>query len=817
VSDKQQPQKKRRWIRWLRNLVILISLLAVIALASVWALINSSLPELDGELVHEGLTAEATLERGLRGIPIAQGSTRPDLAFAIGFAHGQDRFFQMDLLRRRSAGHLSALFGILAIESDKDVLPHQLSRVADDVFADLSLKERRELEAYADGVNAGLASLGARPPEYFLLSQKPQPWLPSDTFRVVLSMSLTLQMDDGDVESERERLYSVLPTALAEFLDARGTKWDAPMIGPALRTAALPDATQLDLRTHPLWESWRNPPPENETGEVTGRAMWEPAFTYGSNNFAVSGDLTEHGGALFANDMHLGHAVPNIWYRAVLSVEGNDPEQNFRANGVTLPGIPGIVAGSNGYISWGYTNSYGDWLDLIVLEPGPEENTYMTPDGPLPIETIEQVIQVADEEPVSTSFEQTIWGPVIDTDVNGRKRVLRWTAQDPRATNFQLARLETLRSTEEALELAGFIGMPAQNLVVADRDGHIGWAITGRIPRRFGMNGDLPTSWADGSRGWNGYLDPAEAPRLLDPPSGRIWTANARVTNGPFLDVLGDGGYALGARAQQIRDDLFASDSFDETSFYEVQLDDRAVFLTRWRTLLLELLDEEALADNEDRREFRRLVNEGWTGHAAVDDVGYRLVRAFRTFTAPVVFDALTWPCKADDPEFPSINNRQYEGPLWTLVHERPIHLLDPLYEDWRSFLLARVDETTDYYLKNEDDRLADKTWGSRNTVKVHHPLANAIPVLGKFLNMPDRPGPGDRDMPRVQGIRQGASQRLVVAPGHESEGIMTMPTGQSGHFLSPHYNNLHWDWATGRQTPLDPGEPVNRWVFRPG
>ena len=171
--------------------------------------------------------------------------------------------------------------------------------------------------------------------------------------------------------------------------------------------------------------------------------------------------------------------------------------------------------------------------------------------------------------------------------------------------------------------------MPNQNFVVADAAGRIGWTIIGRIPRRVGFDGSVPTSWADGTRRWDGWLAPAEYPRVVDPPSGRIWTANARVVGGDMLAKMGDGGYDLGARQGQIRDDLLALDKARESDMLRIQLDDRALFLARWQKLLRGVLTPDAAAGDPRRGEARRLV-EAWGEHASVDSVGYRVVRAFR-------------------------------------------------------------------------------------------------------------------------------------------------------------------------------------------
>ena len=364
--------------------------------------------------------------------------------------------------------------------------------------------------------------------------------------------------------------------------------------------------------------------------------------------------------------------------------------------------------------------------------------------------------------------------------------------------------MERARNLDEALDIANRCGIPAQNCVVADRSGRIGWTLMGALPRRIGFDGRVPTSWADGARRWDGMLPPADHPRLVDPPSGRIWTANQRVVDGAMLARLGDAGYAIGARARQIRDDLFALQAARPEDLLGIQLDDRALFLERWRGLLLDVLTPEATRTDRHRREMRRLV-ENWGGRAAIESAGYRVVRAFRGAVSDFALAAPTAACSKADPRFRSRMLGQREGPVWRLVRERPQHFLDPRYASWDTLLLAAADTTLQELLR-DGPNLAPRTWGERNTTRIRHTLSRAVPALGRWLDMRPRPLPGDSHMPRVQGPASGASQRMVVSPGQEEKGFFHMPCGQSGHPLSPHYRDSHRAWEEGLATPFLPG-----------
>jgi penicillin amidase len=291
-------------------------------------------------------------------------------------------------------------------------------------------------------------------------------------------------------------------------------------------------------------------------------------------------------------------------------------------------------------------------------------------------------------------------------------------------------------------------------------------------------------------------------------------TANNRLVGGLGLQMLGPGSYDPGARARQIRDDLRALRRPRERDMLDVQLDDRALLMERWRSLALGALTEPSLTRPE-RREFRRLIQTDWNGRASTDSVGYRLVREFRTKVAELALAPFVAEARQLDPDFPATPGRSLEGPVWALVTGRPRHLLDPKYPDWHALLLDAVDRTVSS-LAADGRPLADRSWGEVNTVRVQHPLAGAVPWVGAWLNMPPQALPGDLHVPRVQGPTMGASERLTVSPGHEEDGYFHMPAGQSGHPLSPNYRDGHTAWARGEPTPFLPGPAVTRLVLRP-
>jgi len=791
-----------KWAAWVAGIAVAVALVLG-GIAFLWgrSRIEASLPMLDGTVEIAALSAAVQIERDDLGIPTITASNRLDLVRATGWLHGQERFFQMDLLRRQAAGELAELFGAAALDTDRRNRVHRFRKRAEQDVARMNESQRAIIEAYCEGVNSGLAALGSAPPEYLLLHAEPAPWRPDDTGLAIFSMYLLLQGSAGRYESSLGLMHDLLPRELFEFLVPVGTEWDAPIVGGPLPAAPMPGPEVIDLRAEVRSEQ----PP------LTDELLPVDALPAGSNNWAVAGWRTADGFALLANDMHLPLALPNTWYRA--SFRSLDDS----VTGFTFPGVPMMVVGSNGHVAWGLTNSMVDLSDLVILDIDPDDpDRYLTPDGYKRFELHEEVIAVKGGEESRLEVLSTIWGPVIDRDHLGRRRALRWVAHDPGASDLGGADLATARNLEEAIAIAQQSVIPTVNVVIADDSGRIGWTLTGLLPNRRFPGGSRPSSWSDGSHGWDGILERELYPEIIDPESGLIWTANNRVVGGAMLEALGDGGYDLGARARQIRDNLLALEGATVADMLAIQLDDRALFLDRWRDLLLGCLTSEALSGHPRREDLRQLVEEDWTGHASVASAGYRMVRAFRLFLAEQLFDAILSGYAEDPGQFRYMRTSQWEGPLWQLVSERPLHLLDARYSSWQDQLLSGADAVIDYFSTEEDPELASRTWGERNMVRIAHPLSLALPMLGRWLNLEPRALPGDSHMPRVQSPAFGASERMVVSPGREAEGIAHMPGGQSGHFLSPLYGKGHAAWAAGEPTPFLPGPAVHRLTLSP-
>jgi penicillin amidase len=806
------PSGTRRGRRALLRIALALGLLAAalavaVLVGGLWVRhrLIADLPRTTGRLVVAGLAAPATIERDRFGIPTVRGATRRDVAFATGFVHAQDRFFQMDLLRRRAAGELAELFGPAALRSDQAMRIHLFREHARRVLQASPPDIQGVLAAYAAGVNAGLAALAEPPFEYLVLRVEPRSWRPEDSVLVLFSMFTQLEDINGETESALTLMHDRLPEGLFRFLCPPATEWEAPVAGTWPAVVPPPGPEIFDLRRAPRAAAGL----DRSAAEAAGAAVPFSPARAASNSWAVAGPWTATGAALLANDLHLGLAVPNIWYRAVLAwpvAAGGAPRTLV---GATLPGTPALVVGSNGEIAWGLTNSVLDTSDLVLLEVDPRDpGRYLTPRGWRRFEHHREILKVKGGPDRELAVDWTVWGPVVGKDWRGRQRVVRAVVDEEGAADFAILGLESASSLEQALEIARGSGVPALNFVAADRTGRIGWTVAGRLPHRVGLDGEVASSWADGTRRWDGLVPPSEVPRLVDPPSGRLWTANNLVLAGEPAAPLGRGNFVLGARARQIRDDLFALPHATVEDMRRIQLDDRALFLERWHDLLLRVLTPRAVAADPRRRELRGLV-ERWGGRAAVGSAGYRMVRTFRLLVSRDVFAPLTAPCRKVDPEWSYEDHvNQYEGPLWQIVARRPLNLLDPKYKSWDEQLLASADETIALFARRGSN-LAGRTWGERNTAAIEHPMSAALPFVGRRLSMPPRQLPGDDDMPRVQAPDYGATLRMVVSPGREAEGIFQMPGGESGNPISAHYEDLYDAWVEGAAAPLLPGKTV--------
>ncbi|HUG12838.1 MAG TPA: penicillin acylase family protein [Opitutaceae bacterium] len=843
-------------LRWCGRIGLALLALIAVAIIAVLVVLRQGLPVTKGVVKLDGLGAPVGITRDALGIPTIDASSRVDAARALGFLHGQERFFQMDLMRRAAAGELAALAGPVALRADRMFRIHRFREAARRAVEAMNPSERRIVEAYAEGVTAGLARLGSRPFEYWLLRAKPEPWLPEDTLLVNFAMWLDLQEANGEPDLSRAVVRDQFSPEATAWLLSVADPFDAPVDGSVIEAPPMPDlpgaarastapanASAPADRPHesilttaaPLHSLAAQPhpgPPAPTLSTLLSQSLsqpildlwyWDrrfgsgvlstvlseadPDYHVGSNSWAVAGSRTAGGAALVANDMHLGLRLPHIWYRAALTVGGE------RIDGVTLPGTPAFIVGSNGRVAWGFTNSEIDTSDIVIVEPDPADpNRYLTPEGPMPFEIFQESLAVAGSEAEIHTVRWTRWGPVLGTDHRGRTIALAWTAHQRGAADLGLLRMEGAQNTGEALRFAQESGMPAQNFIAGDSAGSIGWTIAGRIPRRTGFDGAVPSSFALGTAGWDGWLAPEEVPAIIDPPDGFLWSANARVVGGAALAILGDGGYASASRAARIRDRLREMNEAKPADLLALQLDNRSLPMDFWREQIASVLTPEAAASNPGRARMRELAVQ-WNGDADAASAGYRLIREFRREVTERATGAVFARCREAYPSF-SHYNLVTERIVRDLVTAKPSAWLPAEHSGWDSVLIESADAVIEK--AGGAAALERHTWGKFNRLNMRHPLGLAIPLVGSLLDMRRAPMSGDAHAVNAQLRGHGSSERMAVAPGAEVEGILHMPGGQSGNPLSPHYRDSHPGWLRGEPTPLQPGAAVNNLLLTP-
>lgn len=787
--------RARGWKAWTWRLALILPGLALLAGLGAWVLLRASLAQRDGRREVIGIARPVTVARDEAGVPLIRGNSRLDVAWATGFVHAQERFFQMDLLRRTAGGELAELFGPRALPLDRARRLHRFRARAARALADLAPADRAFVDRYVAGVNDGLKALGARPFEYLLTGTTPAPWRAEDSLLTVWAMFIDLQGNQEPRELARGWLRDHSDAAQLAFLLPQATHWDAP-----LDAAGAPSEAPLPPGA-PDW--WGVRPARPAPLALLGRGDM-----VGSNNYAIAGSRSATGAAIVADDMHLGLQLPNIWYRlAFVYPEAQGGER--RLVGVTLPGAPPlIIAGSNGQVAWGFTNSYGDYLDLVEVglddaRPG----QVRTPQGWEQTVEHAETIAVKGAPAVQLVVRETGLGPL--REAGGKTWALHWVAHAPGAVNLNHLRLEEAATLEAALAIAASDGIPAQNFVAGDAAGNIGWTIAGRLPRRavatFGAS--FPLAAGAGTPTWEGLLAPESYPRVVNPPDGQLSTANNRQLMGADSALLGDGGFDLGARGSQLRERLRGlGPRTDEQGAFAVALDDRALFIAGWRRRALAVLDKAALADHPRRAAFRRLLETSWNGRADVDSVGYRLARQFMWALHDILFEGVDVQLAALDPKAAmALANPRWPVLVARLLDEAPAGWLPPGQGSWRALQLAAIDRILSE-LEARGVPLERATWGARNTAAFAHPIALAMPFLGAWLGVPPDQLAGDANMPRVAGPKFGQSERMTVSPGHEEEGLFNMPGGQSGHPLSPYFLHGHADWVQGRPVPLLPG-----------
>jgi penicillin amidase len=763
--------------------------------AAAYLTVRAALPRRDGEVALAGLTAPLAIELDERAIPRIRASSFEDALRGEGYMHAQERFFQMDLLRRSAAGELAELFGERALPLDRAQRPFDFRRRAQRVLGELPEQQVAWLTAYTEGVNAGLDDLGARPPEYWLFGARPTRWRSEDSLLVVFGFYTRLSNNEY-YERPQGLLHEVLPQALYEFLTPSTSRFDRPLAGTSADPtggyvpAPIPGPEALDLRT-------RSAPGATPAAPRIAPPLVGPA----SNQWVLDASRTVHGGALLANDPHLDLRLPNVFYRCELHWPGGV------LRGVSIPGLPAILIGASATLAWGATVSNADQSDWVVVTVDANDpSRYAIPGGSEPFATEIVQIAVAGRAPEPLELRSTRWGPITGTDWRGRPLALRATWLEPGGLDLTLLELATAANVSDGVAVLARWAGPSLNWTLADSQGRIGWTVNGPLPRRVGFDGSRPESWADGSRSWDGE---SARPTLLGRADGTLVAANNRTLPLEQSNALSRM-WMTPLRAARITELLAAAPKLAEPELLAMQLDTRARGYDEIRDVLLEIVPSTETDPLLARARAHALA---WNGRADVDQRGFRIVQLYYRALLERVLSSVLAPAVEADPTF-VYRWPLADEPLRRLLEERPVHLLTHEFADWPTFLRAVLRDALRALERDAARPGIDAPWGEVNVIDVAHPFAG-LPVigdlLGPWLRLPQDPVPGATLALRVATPSYGALIRLAVSPSYPENGILEMSAGQSGHFLSPHFADLQADWVAGAPTPFLAGPTVTR------
>ncbi|MFQ6016949.1 MAG: penicillin acylase family protein [Kiloniellaceae bacterium] len=791
----------KRVLAWSLAVLLGLALLLGLGAGGGYLWLRGSLPRTDGTLQIAALRAPVEVLRDADGIVTIRAESEHDAAAALGYVHAQDRLWQMDFMRRTGAGRLSEVIGPATKRLDRFMRTLGLYRVAEANFANLSAPVRALVEAYAAGVNAFIAEPGGPwPPEFYLLGYRPEPWRPADS--LVWGRQTALQLSGNwFAEVLRARLARRLSPGQVEFLWP-GYPGDAPV--------ALGDlAAALDLRML------------RSLGDLL---PWALAPKDASNSWVLDGGRTASGKPILANDPHLALAAPGFWYLARIETP------DLTLAGGTSPGVPFLVAGHNGHIAWGLTTTHGDTQDLFIERvAGDDPTRYLTPAGPAPFATREEVIEIRGEEARRVVVRQTRHGPVISDAVSvaaeaaGRGTVLAlaWPALRPDDGSAEaLYHMNRARNWAEFRAALKHFHSPQQNIVYADTGGAIGFAAPARVPIRKRGNGRTPVPGWTGEYDWTGFVPFDELPMALSPPAGRIVAANNKIVpdDYPYL-ITAD--WPDPYRARRIHEllDAGAGPATPEGSL-AMQQDVTSLAVRE----LLPLLLQGEPANRRARRALAML--RAWDG------------RMDRNSPEPLVFYAwireLNRALLADElgPDFADFQHPKLDR-LLRVLREAPEWCDDTatsVKEDCAAQLAAALDAALNglaLRFRRNIDRLR---WGDAHIARFAHPLVGRIPLFGTIFGYGVEADGGDYTVNRA-GVRfTGPAERLfedVHGPGYRAvydladldNSRFMIATGQSGNPLSPLYGNLAARWRDGVYLKLvgDGKVPARRLMLTPG
>jgi penicillin amidase len=787
----QPPRgRKRRWPRiLLRTFAILLVLVVAGVVAGVFWLRGAekaALPVLDGQLQVAGLSAPVTVRRDGHGAPHIDAATQDDLFVAQGYVTAQDRLWQMDALRRNANGELAEVLGPSLVKHDKAQRVYQMRISAQRIYDNLSPTERAPLDDYARGVNQFIAQhQDSLPAEFRLLHYRPQPWKGVDSISIGAAMMAQTLDDHWYAKLARDHIRGILHNPKLEAdLYPVGSWRDHP-----------PTGTVVDLsQPHPVPASTSNSGDDDDDrsqASANGEDLRElrdslglsscAGCNPGSNEWVIAGTHTASGKPMLSNDMHLGLTEPNIWFMADLRAPG------FHAEGVTLPGVPFVIAGHNEHVAWGFTALYADVQDLY-FEKLDGKGNYQAADGSFkPLTVDHEVIRVRGGKDVQLDVQFTAHGPLLNPIFSYEKRPfsLKWTLHDPALKGLPIYRLDTASSCTELTAALADWNLPTLNVVYSDDQGHIAYHAVGRVPLRpLGLAG-VPIQ--DAAHEWQGYIPFDEMPNSFDPPSGFLATANSRVTteNSPHPITLE---WADPYRAQRIYKALQGRDKLTPKEMLAVQTDIYSEVDQEIGHRLAYAIDHTPGSDERLRKAADLMRS--WDGRLTTDSAAASIVTKTRYAFWPLILDAKL--------------GKDAEWYLWStsnfaeeeIVMHGNADWLPSTYKNWDALLTAAVRKGMDDGKAPGD--VAVWRYGNWHVVDIEHPLASFLPVISRIAGTGPQPLSGDTTTVKQVGRDFGPSQRFTIDWSDVDGSTQDIVLGESGDPYSPYFKDQWNDYYGG-------------------
>jgi penicillin amidase len=729
-----------------KRLLLGLGILLALAAGSAGLLVWRQLPR-DQVPPIAGLGAQVTVDLDGRAVPTIHAQSLEDATRIQGYLVARERLFQMELMRRSADGRLAELFGEVALPQDKLHRTYGFRQVAEGALAFCPASARRSLEAYAAGVNAFIdQNPGRWGLEFQLLGLRPEPWRPEDGLKVLLLMHEDLS-SSWKAELQAEALAG-LPVPLQRFLQPAVDAEDRPLVPDGrplpsdtaafLQGGAAPDQVAGD----PRLRTW--------LAAAAAQPVPEPEARLASNNWVVAGRRTWSGKPLLANDPHLSLSCPGIWFPLRIVWADRVAQERF-AQGVALPGLPGIVLGHNDRIAWGCTNLGTDLQDLY-REPARERR--------------QEWIPVKGQRPVELMVAIGKHGPQVLPGLS-----LHWPALDPR--RLALPASELMEAKDWATFNAAIDGYPSppQNVVYADVDGHIGWRASGLIPlRRQGDDGSRIHRGSDPTQDWRGFVKPADMPRRLDPPQGYLVTANNRTIGTSFPQPVATSWAAM-SRAGRIIERLEQDGPWDVRGFESLQRD----ATSRFHLAFIQAL---GIAETLP----------GFTGLAEPDSPLFtqaELIR--RAFRLNLLEHLLQGTLLAPK------DYRHFGDDHWLLAAAKasPAQWQAAGLGDKAAFIqacLAEASQRPEWNLP----------WGQVNELRIRHPFGLGGGLAGWLFNPAPMRLPGSARSIRVLTGTHGQSLRMVADLADLEATRLVLPLGVSAHLGSRHREDQTEAWRQG-------------------